>query len=216
MYVKIGPYVPWWRSRICTDYMDKKYNYQWDEPTTFFEKFLDKVEDLMNWFYHYTFNKYFSRMERKIVVKIDDYDVWGLDNTLAHIILPALKLLNEKKQGTPFTDDEDVPVGIRSVDAKPKENEWDTDEFIETRWEYIINEMIHAFECELDETWEDQFATGDLDIRWKKETPDDKFSTMVYGPNHTYKVDNDAKKKAWERRQNGLRLFGKYYHNLWT
>jgi len=31
--------------------------------------------------------------ERKIEVQVDDYDVWGLDHTLALIILPCLKKL---------------------------------------------------------------------------------------------------------------------------
>jgi hypothetical protein len=210
----MGPYTPWWTSRVFRDYMDKKYNYDWDKPTTTFEKFLDKLEDALQWVYSHTVNPIFARMKRKIKVKIHDYDVWGLDNTLAHIILPALILLKEQKHGTPHTDRDDAPADAIYNDKHDDEDGYN-DGFSIKRWEYIMDEMMHAFACELDEDWEDQFATGNLDIRWEKKNPEDKFSTMVNGPNHTYDVDYDAKKKAWDRRQNGLRLFAKYYHSLW-
>lgn len=219
MKVYISKYTPWWVSRVSRDYMDKKYNYDWDEPNTVFEKFLDKLEDTLQFVYSYTVNPIFARMKRKIKVKIHDYDVWGLDNTLAHIILPALILLKEQKHGAPYVDDEDVPDHLKSTAAKPLTQEekdtGHTDKLHFIRWDWVMDEMIHAFACELDEDWEDQFATGNLDIRWEKENPDDKFSTMLYGPEHTYEVDYDAKKLAWDRRKNGLRLFAKYYHSLW-
>jgi len=41
------------------------------------------------------------------------------------------------------------------------------------------------------------------------------FFEMKRGPNDTWKVDHEAMKAAWDRRKNGLRLFGKYYHGLW-
>jgi hypothetical protein len=40
-------------------------------------------------------------------------------------------------------------------------------------------------------------------------------SEMKHGPNDTFTVDQDALKAAWDRRNNGRRLFAKYYHNLW-
>ena len=128
-----------------------------------------------------------------------------------------LKKVRESKHGTPYVDDEDVPEHIRSTAAKPKEEEWDTDEFHEARWEYVMSEMIHSFECEVNDMWEDQFYSGESDYRI---VPDDhegkKFYTLQKGPLHTFTVDVEGKKKAWARRQEGLRLFGKYYHSLWT
>jgi hypothetical protein len=70
-----------------------------------------------------------------------------MDHTLAHIILPMLKQLKETKKGDPFTDDEDVPPELRSTNAKIKKNEWDTDEFHNDRWDWILDEMIYAFDC---------------------------------------------------------------------
>jgi hypothetical protein len=38
---------------------------------------------------------------------------------------------------------------------------------------------------------------------------------MVEGPNHTLKIDTEAMEAGWARRKNGMRLFGKYFSNLW-
>lgn len=217
MKIYMGPYPDnWWRSSIHHDYMNRKYNYDWSDNKTKFENFLERVEDTLQVIYNATINKLICKRKRKIKVHIDGYDLWGMDNTLAHIIHPMLVKMRDQKQGTPFTDDEDVPEHIRSTAAKPKENDWDTDEFLEARWEYILGEMIHAFECELNDDWEDQFYSGKADYRFEKNNPDDKFLEMKTGPDHTFEVNRDGMKKAWERRQEGLRLFGKYYHSLWT
>jgi hypothetical protein len=215
MKVDIGPYVPWWYSRIHTEYMNKKYGYDWDESNTFFEKALEKLEGAINTFYQYTFNRIFGQMKRKIKVRVDDYDVWGLDNTLAHIILPALKLLKVKKHGTPFTDREDAPED--SIYNDEKDDEGRDAGYSEKRWHYIIDEMIHTFECEVNDDWEDQFYSGEHHMITVPETLPNGESviTWVKGPNDTFKADYDAMEKAWERRRNGLRLFAKYYHSLW-
>jgi hypothetical protein len=42
-----------------------------------------------------------------------------------------------------------------------------------------------------------------------------KFYQMGRGPNDTYKCDYEGMKQVEERIQNGFRLFGKYYQNLW-
>jgi len=55
-------------------------------------------------------------------VKIDRWDTWSMDHTLAHIIITMLKQLKETKHGAPCTDDEDVPEYLRSHMAQPKEN----------------------------------------------------------------------------------------------
>lgn len=213
MKVYIGPYTSWWMSRVYINYMDKKYNYDWDEPNTNFEKFLDKLQDALQWLYYNTVNRIFKRMKRKIKVKIHNYDIWSMDNTLAHIIHPMLIKLKSQKHGAPFVDDEDVPEELRSTAAEPKENEWDTDSNHYKRWDWVMDEMIHTFECELNEDWEDQFHSGNMDLQWKK--VEGGLNEMYHGPNHTHIFDKEGYDKAWARRQNGLRLFAKYYHNLW-
>jgi hypothetical protein len=163
-----------------------------------------------------------SRRTRKIQVKIDRWDTWSMDHTLSYIILPMLRQLNETKHGAPGTDDEDVPDHLRSTSAAPKENEWDTDSNHFLRWDWIMAEMIFAFECQLDDTWEEKYWTGDWGkpdfIKSEKEYPNPVTGEMesTYQINSgTRKCDWDGLKKEQERIANGFRLFGKYYQALW-
>jgi hypothetical protein len=141
-------------------------------------------------------------------VKIDRYDTWSMDHTLAYIIHPMLVQLNETKHGAPYTDDEDVPEYLRSHMAQPKENEWDTDSLHFMRWDWILNEMIWAFEQELKDDDEHQFfdhsECGD-EKPWDK---DGKYVSKL-------KLDTEGLEKHQKRKANGFRLFGRYYQNLW-
>jgi hypothetical protein len=156
-------------------------------------------------------------------VKIDPWDTWSMDHTLADIILPMLKQLQRTKHGSPNTDDADVPEYLRSHMAQPKENEWDTDSLHHMRWDWILAEMIFAFECKVDDSWEDAFRSGNFDTVWVpvdkdgNEVPkgEHKYYRMADGPNHTYQCDYEGMKQVQERITNGFRLFGKYYENLW-
>jgi len=142
-------------------------------------------------------------------VKIDRWDTWSMDHTLAHIILPMLKQLNETKHGAPYTEDEDVPEYLRSHMAQPKENEWDTDSLHFMRWDWILAEMIWAFEQELKDDDEHQFfddsECGDEKFPWDK---DGQYLSKI-------KVDNEGLEAHQKRKANGFKLFGKYYQNLW-
>ena len=154
-------------------------------------------------------------------VKIDRYDTWSMDHTLADIVLPMLKQLKIDKHGSPLVDDEDVPegIGLRSTEAGPKENEYDIDDNHFKRWDWVMDEMIFAFESKLDDSWEDAFREGEID--WKSvpcawdENGKPTMYEMQDGPNNTYKCDYDGMKVVYDRIQNGFRLFGKYYQNLW-
>jgi hypothetical protein len=90
-------------------------------------------------------------------VKIDKWDVWAMDTTLAHIILPMLKQLNKVKHGAPDIDDEDVPEKLKSTSVPPKESVWDTDANHFKRWDWVMNEMIWAFEYKLKDTDLDEY-----------------------------------------------------------
>lgn len=138
-------------------------------------------------------------------VKIDDYDIWSMDHTLAKIILPMLKKLKEKKHGAPYVDDEDVPENIRSTSAKAKENEWDIDEFHFDRWDWVISEMIWAFEQKTIPNDESQFY--DLsEVNWKEGLAESS---------KKMKFDEEGYSNHQKRKENGYRLFGKYYSGLW-
>ena len=157
-----------------------------------------------------------SRRQRTIKVRIDPCDTWSMNTTLAYIILPMLKQLNESKQGAPCTDDEDVPEALRSTNAGPKENEWDTDDLFFKRWDWIMSEMIFAFEHKIDDSWEEKFYTGEWDMKTVPvEHNGQELYTWEPGPDHTYKCDREGLKAVHDRIQNGFRLFGKYYQNLW-
>ena len=176
-----------------------------DRPVTWLYRFLQWIE---------------SKKQRKISVRIDRYDTWSMDETLAYIILPMLKQLKATKHGAPFVDDEDVPEHLRSTSAPPlteeQKNVHDVDDNHFKRWDWVLDEMIHAFETKAGDLqdWEDQFRTGDYDFITKR-VSEDGTSQLMEGPGHTVRVDWDARRAYAERIQNGFRLFGKYYTGLW-
>ena len=97
-----------------------------------------------------------NKRVRNIQVRIDKYDTWSMDSTLAYIILPMLKQIKETKHGAPNIDDKDVPKKLRSTSAPVKENEWDTDDNWFDRWDWVLDEMIWTF-SQVNEDWEDQY-----------------------------------------------------------
>ena len=150
-------------------------------------------------------------------IKIDPYDTWSMDNTLALIILPMLKQLKATKHGGPCVEDEDVPEYLKSMNAPRCEDEDDLDDNFFLRWEWILDEMIFAFE-QLGLDWEDQYKSGVSDTDWvESDYQYDGENTweVIHGPKHTLKYDWEGMKKHQERMTNGFKLFGKYYQNLW-
>ena len=177
--------------------------YSWNDgdklPTTLLYKFLLWID---------------SKKNRKISVKLDRYDTWSMDHTLSLIVVPMLKQLKATKHGSPYVEIEDFLDSTRikiGEDGKP--DRLDSDDDTHVRWDWVLDEMIYAFECAIDEDWELQFNTGKHDIYWERK--ENGLSEMKHGPNDTFKVDREALDAAWARRDNGRRLFAKYYHNLW-
>lgn len=156
------------------------------------------------------------KKQRKIEIKIDRWDTWSMDNTLAHIILPMLKQLMQEKHGAPYVDDEDVPEHIRSTVARELTQEekdcGSVDEHHFARWDWVLNEMIFAFNSELDDSWEDQFHSGNSDFAFKR--LENGMSEMISTGSRKY--DFEGRKVYQARISNGFRLFGKYYQSLWT
>jgi len=152
-------------------------------------------------------------------VKIDRWDTWSMDSTLADIILPMLKQLKATQHGAVYVDDGDVPDELKSTSAPPRENEWDTDGNHFKRWEYVLDEMIFAFECKVDNSWEDLFRSGNHDIKHEPSAWDENGKVTMYrmveGPNNTYVCDYEGMREYEKRIQNGFVLFGKYYQGLW-
>jgi hypothetical protein len=211
----IGPYQIadkiffWVDSRSIYDDNDPRMN-RWDYKLH--DKFGDWLAD--TWLLNFCNWIHEKRGGQKIKVRIDRHDTWSMNNTLAYIVHPMLVQLKNTKQGAPFVDDEDVPEHLRSTSAPPKENEWDTDGNHFKRWDWVLDEMIWTFEQYADPVAEEQFYSGNHDIKLEKDE-ESGLTKMVSGPNDTFKVDREGM-KAWSvRMDNGTRLFGKYYKNLW-
>src|SRR5210317_1652539 len=156
-----------------------------------------------------------SKKKRTVKVHIDRWDTWSMDNTLAYIVLPMLKQLKERKHGAPYVDPKDVPKELQpKKQTKKQKDNGETDSTHFERWDWVLDEMIFAFETKVDDgRWEEQFETGTSDIQWK--TLENGMSEMVRGPNDTREYDWEGRKAYQERISNGFRLFGKYYENLW-
>lgn len=177
----------------------------WVEPVT---KYLAPVSRAIQWvldLVHPQINH----------VKIDYWDTWSMDHTLADIVLPMLKQLKETKHGSPFVDDEDVPEYLRSHMAQPKENEWDTDSLHHMRWDWALDEMIWAFEQKVKDDAEGQFFDHSAYEHLKgKSNHDAWFKDMSEGASKV-KYDQEGHKIWQDRKSNGFRLFGKYFEALW-
>ena len=145
--------------------------------------------------------------ERKIQIHIDDYDVWGLYDTLALIILPCLKKLKEKQQGSPTVDLEDVPENLRS-----KNDESEEYPSVHDRWKYVLDQMIWSFQ-QIVEPQDDQFHTWDEDKEpLEFGEPDEKGRCEL---TVNCETDREGLKSYNDKIQTGLNLFGKYYRGLW-
>jgi YD repeat-containing protein len=152
-----------------------------------------------------------------------------MDHTLAPIILPMLKQLKATKHGSGFIDMEDVPEYMRTTETEDYEDQQCFDFYhedkeerkynIHHRYEWALDEMIFAFEHLVDDSWEDKYSNGEMDhysepCKWDEDGKPTLY-TFKEGPNHTYTCDYDGLKKEWDRVDNGLRLFGKYFRTLW-
>ena len=160
-----------------------------------------------------------SKKHRQVYVRIDKWDTWSMDSTLALIVLPMLQQLQATKHGSPNTDDSDVPDELKSTSAPAKQFEYDTDANHFKRWDWILGEMIFSFQCKLDDSWQEKYRSGTIDMKfdpceWDETGKPTKYE-MVSGPNDTYKCDYEAMAVEQARITNGFRLFGKYYENLW-
>jgi hypothetical protein len=233
MKVHIGPYVNWvgpyqiadklffWVDKYPDDELENRWDYKLHDK---FGTWLAStwVADFCQWIHDFK--------KRTVKVKIDYYDVWSMDSTLTPIILPMLKKLKEVKQGSGYIELEDVPESMRLTSTE----EWDAQQTfdfyhepnlqnihcdIHTRWEWVLDEMIWSFEQLCNDDYDAQFHTGVHDMKSVPCEWDENGKPTLYtfesGPNHTAEFDREGYEKYNERINNGTRLFGKYYRNLW-
>lgn len=141
MKVIIGKYPRTFSCNVFSNYMNRKYGYvDWPLNYSRFEKFLDHCENFVQSILNNTVNRLIVNREQKIYVRIDPWDTWGMDHTLASIILPMLIQLKATKHGAPFVEMEDRPEQYRA--ERP---EHFTDEHHFSAWDWVLDEMIYAF-----------------------------------------------------------------------
>lgn len=126
---------------------------------------------------------------RKIRIRVDPWDTYNADDTLALVILPVLQQFRADNKGCPFVDDEDVPENLYV--PKTFVNNDQEHELWVARWDYVLGEMINAFDRIIHDDWEEDFYEGEV-------------------------FHGEACKAEHKRIDNGLRLFGKYFRGLWT
>ena len=143
-------------------------------------------------FYHnWLYNWFGYSPKQRTSIKIHKWDTWSMDDALAPIILPMLVQLKETKHGAPMVDMKDVPKELRAtkkqLDAYSKGGDTDPKHF--ERWDWILDEMIWAFEQKCRDDWMEDYDYN----KW----------------------DSEGGKAHQERMTNGFKLFGKYYESLW-
>jgi hypothetical protein len=152
----------------------------------------------------------------KDVVKLDYWDSWSVDHTLSPIILPLLKQLKATKHGYGMIDDEDVPKHLQSIHALPKET-WEWDGNAEARYEWVLDEMIWAFEQMCDDKDEEQFWITKPEMDWDHMTEPFAEGEVSREVKWTVegKLDHEGLRAHNQRIERGLTLFGKYFRTLW-
>jgi len=211
MKVFIGPYKSWLNvynivdhlkkigvsEKMCEDIAD------WIIDNTNIQNYLDNINE---------------RKNRKIKIRIDKYDTWNMDCTLSYIIIPMLKQLKETKNGSQIVDEEDLPVHMRHTFRKHEED-YDTDDrWIHYKWDWVLDEMIWAFEQKIDDNAKDKFYHGTAEYEWELVSGvegEESAMHKMHQTNADYWVDTKGMEEYQKRIDNGLRLFGKYYNGLW-
>jgi hypothetical protein len=145
-----------------------------------------------------------------VYVRIDRYDSWSADHTLALIAVPLLKQLQLSKHGAPHVDDVDVPegLGLRSyeTDKVPDKDSGEVDENHFKRWDWVLGEIIWALEQKISDSADDQFYSK-VDPTMKSKDIEDMMGNIV--------IDWVGMQEWQARKTRGYKLFGKYFENLW-
>ena len=185
-----------------------------------------------------------SKRKRKIYVRIDRWDTWSMDHTLAYIVLPMLKQLKATKHGSPYVDQEDLPEELRmtereikvfndgywdkSLNATKEEQDIAHDKFF-AQFDWIMDQMIWSFEQQIDEDegeknyYDPYESEEELDADCKEETVWHDDGTMSKEPplldkewRRKHGKLNMEKYKAYhKKKQFGFTMFGKYFQSLW-
>ena len=209
MKVKIGHYLNFWGIYQVLGLLNH-VGVSKDTTDDWAERSPEWICNIFQWIY--------DKRKRTVKVKIDDYDVWSMDSTLALIVLPMLKQLKKVKHG--------APCGMKGFDqtsnsaqlcfdfyAEGDEAAWEAGQ---EEWNKILDEMIWAFEQLQPECdWEKQYRIVDGEIDWTKHPEDEgKLATpmrWIIEP----ETDYEGMMKHQVRISEALKLFGYYFQSLW-
>lgn len=221
MKVDIGPFprdlIP--IRRWERDYECLRGHFLGNEPRTWYDKIIYKTLDTLETVFR-PINRWSNSRTRKEKVRVDYYDIIEASHTLALVIHPVLLRLQKEKQGSPCVDKEDVPEHLRPTEEAGPDNGY-TDNTIHDRWDWVLNEMIWAFEqYTKPDNNTDQFHHNIDQLEMiATDTPNGMksitFNKQKNPAKPKYWVDYEGKKMHYDRIKNGLNLFAKYYFALW-
>jgi len=128
-------------------------------------------------------NSWYTKLNRFSVIRISNEDTWSIEHTIAPIVLRLLEQFRYTAIGAPHVENEDVPEELWAPEPTGPGGD---DENWFRRWEWVIGEMIFAFELSADgDNWEE-----------------------------IYSISKEEYEATRKRKENGFRLFGKYLSNL--
>lgn len=159
-------------------------------------KLKHKIENLfsnLKYFFNYSLPGFFIRGKRGWATQ----DVWSWSHYNAKINRDALKWLRKNKHGYSIIIYSKLERDLTKEETEEEQKNWDS----------ILDEMIYAFDCivRLDENLEFYYEKAFIDsdtIKWRLDF-EKKFNTHF------------MTKKEYDRMRNGLRLYMKYYFDLW-
>lgn len=204
MKVNIGPYKKWIGPYQISDSFsflpilerDREAIGDWLSKTW--------VDKFCNWVY--------NKSKRRIQVKLDYWDHWNADETMAIIILPLLKKLKIHKHGAGMVDDEDVPEELRSTSAPKKENVNHIDDNHFKRYDWMLDEVIWAFEqLQPGNDWEERYYHM---VECDKSKPETN-NILPIPKGKCIEFNHEAYLAHSNRIDRGLKMFGKYYRSFW-
>jgi hypothetical protein len=199
------------KHQFCHDwsYRENEKLEQWKQREARLEKWVPEWPfRLINWIIR-------ANKPKKDLIKIDYWDLWGFDCSIAQVIYPALIKIKEKKHGTPMSFFDHVP------DERLHQTTDEDNKIAEQKWEDTLDQMIWSF----GELVNDNFNEPNylLKLEWKfKPVEGHPGLSELDTPKHT--EDEEKLIEQWrvdtktyhDRMQKGFELFGKHFQSLWT
>jgi len=131
--------------------------------------------------------------EREVKIKVDEWDIWSVDETLKLIIHPLLILFKKELSSYCEVEEGDALSGLGGLEA----------------WLYVLDRMVEAFDPYGEPCMEDyNFTFPDL-------VGNGVLSLAPDNPQEYTRYKEDVSVYE-EKCKEGLRLFAKYFTGLWS